>query len=177
VTDHSRAAADVAFGKRSAASAVQGSEHVLCLHVKAVCVAQVAVPRLRDDRQRPPITARIGLALLDAPGDDGIAHSADAVGAGDRHRTFEKARLLDPVRARHLAVAVEAEDACEHRFVESCATARQDHGNAGAHGMIACSFDESRVADGDGCDVSDRVERAWRAVEGDAECAGARMVR
>ena len=49
---------------------VRGIEGVKCvrgLHVKAVDVVEPAVPGLRDDRQRPPVTCGIGLAVSDAP--------------------------------------------------------------------------------------------------------------
>src|SRR5579885_3384435 len=53
IADHPGAAPDVAFRNRSPSRSVQGRECVSGLDVKAVGIVQVAVPRLRDDRQRP----------------------------------------------------------------------------------------------------------------------------
>ena len=111
---------------------------------------------------------------------DRVAHHADAVGVGDHHRPFEEARLLDPGRAGHLAVAVQREPArrTTGSAIESLA-ARQDRGDAGAHRaladlQLALARDERRVADLDAGDVGDGVGGAGRAVERDAEIAGPR---
>src|SRR5258705_2262908 len=53
IADHPGAAPDIALGHRTAARAVERGKGVLLGDVEAVDVVQRAVPRLRDDRQRP----------------------------------------------------------------------------------------------------------------------------
>ena len=77
------------------------------LHVKAVDVVEPAVPGFGDHRQRPLVL--VHSVIAERPGDDGVAHHADAVGVGDARRALEKAGFLDPGGAGHLAIAVEAE--------------------------------------------------------------------
>jgi hypothetical protein len=76
-----------------------------------------------------------GVAALDLPGDDRVAHHADAVGVGDHDRTVEKAGVVDPGGAGHFAVAVEGEPGGEDGVVGSLA-AGMDGGDAGAHGPL-----------------------------------------
>ena len=45
-------------------------------------------------------------AVLHLPGDHRIADYTDTVSVGDHDRSIEKARLLDPMGARHFTVAV-----------------------------------------------------------------------
>ena len=101
VADHARAAADVPFLHGPRPGTGQGREDVLRLHVKAVDVIQVTVPRLGDDRQRPQTCGGPDSSLFDLVGDHGIAHHADAVRVRDHDRPFQFARLLEPVRAGH----------------------------------------------------------------------------
>ena len=133
VADHARAAADAAFLHRAALGAVERVESVLVLHVEAVHVVEVAVVGLGHDRQAPPIPGSVRRAVGDAPFDHGVAHDADAVGVGQHDRAFEKAALLDPGHAGHLAVAVEAEPTGENRMIQRAfLAARQDRGDARA---------------------------------------------
>src|SRR6266436_8333724 len=80
---------------------------VLWFDVESVDVVEPAVPCLGDDGQRPPIARGIGLAVIDAPLNDSVAHDADAVRVGDHHGAFEEAGLFHPGGAGHFAVAVE----------------------------------------------------------------------
>src|SRR5260370_1338128 len=59
-------------------------------------------PALSPPRQRPPVTPRP--PPPHAPLDHGVSHHADRVGVRDHYGAPEKAGLLDPGRARHLAV-------------------------------------------------------------------------
>ena len=144
-------------------------EDVLRLHVKSVDVVQEPVPRLGDDRQRPPVARCVGATLLHAPGDRRVAHDADAVRVGQEDRPFEEARLLDPGRARHLAVAVLREPAGEDGVVVGALAARQHDRHARAHRTLsdlelAVARDQRGVPDLDARDVGDRVVRARRCL-------------
>ena len=127
-------------------------EGVLGLDVETVDVVEPAVPGLGDDGQRPPVAAGIGLAVGDAPLDDGVAHDADAVGVGDHHGAFEEAGFFDPGGAGHFAVAVVREPAGEDGIHHGIFAARENGGNACADGALAddelaLAGDERGVAD------------------------------
>ncbi len=140
------------------------------LDVKAVGVVEKTVPGLGDHRQRPPVAGGVGVSLGHSPRDHRVAGDADAVGVGDHHWTLEEPRLVDPGRAGHLAVAVEREPAREHRVGQGALAAREDGGDPGAHRV---ALDQSGVADGDSCDIGDRIERSRHAFERHPEIAGA----
>jgi hypothetical protein len=140
---------------------------VLGLHVEPVDVVEGAVPGLGDDRQRPGLER---LLVFDRPGDCRVADDTDAVGIGDEDGAFHEAPFLDPGGPGHLAVAILREPAGEDRVVRFLA-ARQDRRHPGPDGV---ALDERRVADLDTADVSDRVQRAGRPVEVDAEIPRAR---
>ena len=72
----------------------------------------------------------------DAPLDQRVPHRADAVGVGDGNRIEQEPVVVDPGRAGHLAVAVEAEPAGEHRG-EIVPAPGKDRGDAGAHRALA----------------------------------------
>jgi hypothetical protein len=72
--------------------------------VQAVDVAERAVPRLADHRQRPPAAAETTAG--DAVGHDRITHDPNAV-RGDRDRAAQLAGLADPLEPGQLTVAVE----------------------------------------------------------------------
>ena len=159
---------------------VERIEDMLRLDMETIDIVEPAVPGLRHNRQAPVKTARVRAALLDSPVNDGVAHDADTVRVGDRDRAFEESTFLQPGRPRHLAVAVETEDAGIDRIVVF--SPRQDRGHAGADRALAdfdFSFaaDQRRVADLNASDVGDRVERARGAVEGNAEGASADGLR
>src|SRR5207237_1390031 len=83
IADHSGAAADCAFFDIAVMSSVDGMESVFGLHVETIDVVEPAIPGFGNDRQRPPIAGRIGLAVSYAPLDDRIAYDSNAVGVGD----------------------------------------------------------------------------------------------
>ena len=126
VAAHARAAADGAFLHRAGLRAVERLERVHRLHVLAVGVVQ-EVERLGDDRVGEHEVA----AVLQLPLDRRVADRADAVGAGQQDRPFQEARLLDPVDAGHVAVAVQIERGRKHR-IPVAARPRKDGGDAGA---------------------------------------------
>ena len=103
VAQHAGTAADAALLERAAARRIQRLNHMLRLHVKAVDVVEIAVIGLGSDRQAP-----IGHdAGLDQPLDRRIARKPAGMRVGDGDRRVQFATLLEPDRARHLAIAVE----------------------------------------------------------------------
>ena len=156
---------------------VEGVEGIFGMDVKSVDVVEPAVPGFGDHGERPPVTFHVRRAVLDLPGDDGIADDADAVRVRDHDRAIEKAGVFHPGGAGHFAVAVEGEPSGEDGVVGSLA-ARMNGGHSGAHRafadfQFAAPEDESGVADLDAFNVGDGVVGAGSAVEGDTEIAGA----
>ena len=167
VADHARAAADIALGHRAAAGGVQrGMGHGLGDR-KGLGIGEPAVMGLGHDRQMP---GRLD-AELDGIAADGIAHGADAMGAGDADGAGEQALLGEPDGAGHLAIAVEAVEAGEAVVVPDVAAAGPDHGDAGAdHRRLVA--DQGRMADLHPGDIGDGIERPRRQrADGDAEIA------
>ena len=101
------------------------------------------------------------------------------MGICDHNRTIEEAGFLYPRSAGHFTVAIpERPPAGEYGIAHGIFAAGEDGGDAGADWAFAnlqFSFarDEGRVADGDAGNVGDGVERAGRAIEGNAQIAGA----
>src|ERR1700729_1406499 len=82
-TNHSRSAADVTFGDRTAMCTGHRCVSVGRRHMKTIDVVQVAVPGFGDDGKRPPVLQRKRGGVLELPGDHGVANDSDAVGVGD----------------------------------------------------------------------------------------------
>ncbi len=98
---------------------------------------------------------------------------------GDHHRPVEKARILEPGGAGHLAIAVEREPSGEDGIVV-CFAAGKNGGDSGAHRAfadyeLALARDERGVSDFNAFDVGDGVVRAGSAVEGNSQTARARL--
>src|SRR5258708_39838215 len=102
----------------------------------------ISIPGFSDDRQRPPVTAGIGLAVGNAPLNHGVANDADAVCVGNHHGAFKKAGFFDPGGAGHFAVAILREPAGEDGIHHGIFTSRKYGGGAIADG----AFDEEAVA-------------------------------
>src|SRR5258708_24302 len=136
VTDHARAAADIAFFDRPAVSGIECMPCVLGFDVESVNVVEIAIPGLGDYRERPPVALHVGTAALDLPGDDCVSNHSDAVRVGDHHGTIEKSGVVDPGRAGHLSIAVECEPGGEHGVVAGFA-ARMNGCDSGANGTFA----------------------------------------
>jgi hypothetical protein len=112
------------------------------------------------------------------PGHGRVAHHAHAQCIGDQDGRLEDPAFLDPVRARHIAVAVAGEEAGEHARAVLLA-AGQNGGYAGSHRADAdhCpssrAGDEGLVSDLDAGHIGDGVVGTGGAVERDAEVPGA----
>ena len=85
--------------------------------MKSVGVVQMAVPGFGHDRERPRIAFLSAAAVFQSPGDNGIAHHAHAMRVRDHHRALEKARVLKPGRAGHLAIAIQGKPSAENRIL------------------------------------------------------------
>ena len=174
-TTHAGAAADIAFGHRAGLRGIERGIHVFRLHVKAVHVVEHTVIGFCDERIGEPDVRDKRREILVAihPAERGVAHHADAAGIRDQDRRLEKARLLHPMRAGHVAVAVE--HVVARQTPDRTSAARQDGGDARADRALA--FDELAFAanqrgeaDFDAGHVGDGVERSGiRALEGNAQ--------
>src|SRR6267378_433255 len=182
VADHSGATADVAFFDSAAACGIDRVEGVFRFDVEAVDIVEPAIPSFGDDGERPPVARGIGLAVGDAPLNDGIAHDADAVRVGDHHGTFQKTGLFHPRGAGHFAIAVERPPTGENGIVHRVFSARKYGGYSRSnrsitHLKFSFTRHERGVPDGHAGNVGDGVERAGRAVKRDTEIAGAGLGR
>src|SRR5690606_9831404 len=132
VADHAVAAADVAFGNGAASCCIQRSQGVGLGYMLTVNVVDHPVVGLGHYRHGPEVLAlpEVGV-LADRPARGCMVDDADTVRVGDAQRTDEVAAVLDPVRAGHLAVAVERVETRPHRLRLAVAAARQDGGDAG----------------------------------------------
>ena len=171
MADHAGAAADVAFGDRARLRAVERGVDVLRAHVKAVDVVELAVPGLGHHRQRPPVAARVrGLP----------ARTRHAIAASRTTPTLcvlvsSTGPSSEPDSSSHAVPVISplpfsANQPPNTGMSRRRAAARQDRRHAGAHlASVGEVFDERDLADGDAGDVGDRVQRAGRALERNAE--------
>src|SRR5262249_42325863 len=118
--------------------------------------------------------------VLDRPVDGAAMAGADRMGVGDEDRRGQRAGLLDPGDAGHLAVAVQRVEACGAGIADSLAATRQDRGDAGAHRALAnperpMALDQGDIADRDARHVGDRVVRTGAAAQRNAEAPGPRL--
>ncbi len=176
VADHTRAAPDVTFFDRAGVGDIEGVEGVFWLDVKSVDVVEPAVPSFGDHGQRPEVAFHVRRAVFELPGNDGVAHDADAVRVGDHHGAVEEAGIVDPRGAGHFTITVKRKPGGEDGVVGSF-SARMDGGHAGTHRSLAdyefaFAGDERGVSDFDALDVGDGVVGAGIAIEWDAEIAG-----
>ncbi len=154
VANHSRAATDDTFLDIPIVSCVNGVEGVLGLHVKTVNVVEPTVPGFSDNRQRPPITCRVGLAVGNAPLNHGVANDADTVSVGDHDGTFEETRFFNPCGAGHFTISVLGKPTCEDSVVHGIFSPRKDGCDASSNRALAdlelsFSRNQSSVADKD----------------------------
>src|ERR1700741_1052456 len=137
VANHAGAATNRAFFYRPATSGFDGVKGGLRLYVKPIDVVQPAVPRLRDDRQRPPIVVRPDFAVRDCPLDNRVAHDADAVCVGDHHGSDQKTGFFDPGGSSHFSLSMERPPACEQAGVAHILSARENCSNSRTHWPLA----------------------------------------
>ena len=117
VTDHSCPAADAPLLQRGAVRTIESVPDIFRFNMKTIDVVEPAVPRLCDNRQTPPIASLIGCAVLHAPGNHRVPRDSDAVRICDNDRSFEKSAFINPRRASHLAVSVQAEEPGVDRII------------------------------------------------------------
>src|SRR5881394_2578067 len=154
---------------------------MLGFYVEAVDVVKPAVPGFGNDRKRPPVPGGIGLAVIDAPLNHGVADDADAVRVGDHDGAFEESGFFDPGGAGHFTVSVLRKPSGDDGIGHGIFPARKNGGDAGADGAFSdlessVAGNQSGVADEDAGNVGDGVVGAGSAVERNAEVAGARFV-
>jgi hypothetical protein len=178
--DHAGAAADIAFRDRPDGRRFDRLEDVRLGDMKGVHVVEVRVASLTHDGQQPGIGPELRAEAAGDPADEGLVHGAEAVRVRDPDRAHEVAGLLDPMRAGHLAVAVERMKArpngCGDRPRPA---AGEHHGDARARRAFGAArsgvVDERGVSDLDARHIGDRVMRTWRAGKREAEIAPARL--
>jgi len=84
-------------------------------------VVEPAVPGFGDDGEGPPVAFHVGRALVNLPGDDGVADDAHAVGVGNHDGAVEEAESSTQVVPVISPYAVEGEPGGEDGVVASLA--------------------------------------------------------
>ena len=141
--------------------------------MKSVDVVEVAVPGLGHSRQAAVEYAR---HPGPAPLDHRVPHGADAIGVGDGDGIEQAPIVVDPRRAGHLSVAVEAEPAGKH-LREVAGAAGKDGGYSGSDRpgsdpQLTRAGDQRGVPDGHAGNIGDGIEWSRGAIQGDAQVAG-----
>jgi hypothetical protein len=124
----------------------------------AADVVDPLVVALGDDRQRDVVADADLRMVRDQPRDDAVVGAADVQRIGQHDRHLEEPRLVDPVRAAHLAVAVERPLRGGDAVVPDVGVG-DDRGRAGAH---VGSLDLRQLTDAHAGDVGDPVDRSGR---------------
>ncbi len=161
---HSGAGADVATWERPRARRIECSHCVGRRNVPPDDVVDALIVTFGHDGQRHVgIDPDIGMPR-DEPRDDAVIDARHVERIGQRDRHFQKSRLVDPVRTRHLAVSVEVIrrgcDALGPRIVVG-----QHDRHAGSdradprHERSRRALDLRHLADAHARDVRDRIER------------------
>ena len=165
MADHPRPAADISFGKRSAACGIERLEGKLPRYRKTRDVAQPTIIGLGHDRKMKGLRS----AVAHGERTNRVAHDAHGISIRDADRRADIALLGDPWEAGHLAVAVEGVPPGEDVVGPDLLAARPDRGDAGADDARRVA-DQRRVADADPFDVGDGVEGTRRqGADPDAE--------
>src|SRR4029077_4709983 len=118
ITNHAGPTADASLFRRATVRSIERMPDVFRLKMKAIDVVKPAVPGLCDNGQAPPVTSLIGCAVFDTPGNHCVTCYSNAVRVCDDNRTFEKSALINPCRAGHFTIAVQAEEAGVNRIVQ-----------------------------------------------------------
>ena len=144
---------------------------VCSVYMEAFEIVEPAIPGFGHDRP-----SRFAEALRRPFLDAGI-DLTDGIGVGDADGALHDAEILQIGLARHLAIAVEIEEAAIDRM-RIVAPAREDDGDARAHRPLAdlerpLATDQRDLPDLDPRHIGDGVEGAGRALERHAEIAGA----
>ena len=140
--------------------------------MQGIYVVQRAVIGLAHHRHRPTMTAREkGVVMLDHPLRDAVVHRPDAMGVGDGQGPDEIARVLYPMGARHLAIAVQGELPGPDRLRRACVLSGPDHRDPGPH--LAGRVGQGAKAHCDAGHVGDGIEGARRAGKRQPQVTGA----
>ena len=117
--------------------------------------------------------------MLYFPRNYGIANHTDTMRIRDHHRPVEKARVLHPCCAGHLAVAIFSKPGGENRIF-GFFSARQNGGNSGSNGPFAHFQDavpgnQSGMSDLNALYICDGINRSGSAVKRNFQIACARL--
>src|ERR1700751_3124838 len=176
--DHSRTAAHVALCNGSRMCVLHSGVCVFRLYVETIDVVQVTIPSLRHNRKRPPVFEWNRGSVFQLPVDHRVPYHSYAVRVGDHHRAVEKAGLVDPNGASHLAIAILSEPPCEYR-IHPGFSARKNCRDTSANRAdtdlkLPFAANQSLVADLNPFDVCNRIQRAGRSFKWNAEIASTR---
>jgi hypothetical protein len=161
---HARARADVAARKLPGRGGVERGDDVVRRDVPALDVVDALIVAFGHDRQRDVVLDADTGPARDQPVDHAVVDARDVQCVGQRDRHFEKAGLVDPVRAAQLTVAVEVPGRGGHALRPDVLVG-QHEGSAGAHRTHAGderagrALDLGDLADLDARNVGDAVER------------------
>src|SRR4030042_4316601 len=137
MADHTRAAANVAFGDRPTRGTIQSRYDMLGFYVEPIYITEHTIVSFGNNRHVPEDTWCDGInePVHVLPGDNRIACHAYAVSIGQHHRTFQEARFFDPGCAGHFAVTVQRVPGSKDGGITPAPW--KDGGDACAYGSIA----------------------------------------
>ena len=121
-------------------------------------VVEQRVVALGHDGQRNVVAASDGGMMFDHPADDAVRGAPDVERIGQHDRFFEIARLVDPMRSRHLAVAVEGKEGGRDLVIPGIGIGQ----NGGRARADVAAFDFCQMCDPNAADVGDRVQGTRR---------------
>ena len=130
-----------------------------------VNVVQRPVKRLGHHRHRPHTRVLKGLSItLDHPSGHRVMHHSDRMCVGDADRPQKVTRILDPVAAGHLTIAVQHKGPGPYRLWPTGFSMRQDRSHPGANRTLAWHQgspirDHRRHSDSHPSNIGDRVPR------------------
>ena len=139
--------------------------------VHGVDVVEPAVIGFGHDGHGPCGACEMVGVAVDHPCGGPRMAGTDGMGVGDKDGAEEIARVIDPMRPRHLAIAVEREMPRRHGARGATVVARQKRRDAAA--QADGGIGQGAETDRDACDIGDGIERAGGAGKRQAEGAGA----
>ena len=155
---HAGSGPDAAARKLARRRGVEERNDVAGRHRPRLNVVEQSVIAFGDDRQRNVVASADRRVMLDYPADDTVGRASDVQRVGQHDRLLEVTGLIDPVRAGHLAVAVESEECGRHLAVPRVRIGK----NGRRTGTNVTSFDFGHMRDADAGDVGDRIEWTGR---------------
>jgi hypothetical protein len=149
---------------------IQRPEYIGLCYMLAIDIVEYPVIGLRDHGIGIPVVLIEGgiVMMLIHPLPGGIPHRSDTPRIGDQDRRFEETAFRNPMRPRHISIAVERIPVRIHR-VKDC-SARKDCRYPGSDRPLsldqrAVALDQRHLADRHARHIGDRIEKTGLSLE------------